>query len=117
LSRHDEVLDLKALGLVLVQRERKVIFVLWRSKYGLDKLGTQKSLYLVLELRFPNCEIKLKCKKLIESGANPNSIDMIVPSRDRPFDSHCVDFLCERTESCLAGSSSLTWSPARLLSL
>ena len=40
LSRHDEVLDLKALGLVLTQRKRKVIFVLWCGKYGLNKLGS-----------------------------------------------------------------------------
>jgi hypothetical protein len=42
LSRHDEVLDLKALGLVLTQRKRKVIFVLWCGEYGLDKLGSRK---------------------------------------------------------------------------
>jgi hypothetical protein len=44
LSRHDEVLDLKALGLLVVtQRKRKVIFVLvWCGEYGLDKLGSRK---------------------------------------------------------------------------
>ncbi len=42
----------------------KVIFVLWCGEYGLDELGTQKYLYLVIEFRFPNCEIKLKMQEM-----------------------------------------------------
>jgi hypothetical protein len=43
LSRYDEDLDLKALlGLVLMQRKCKVMFVLWCCEYGLDKLGSKK---------------------------------------------------------------------------
>jgi hypothetical protein len=46
--------------LKLLDEMNKVIFVLWCSEYGLDKLGTQKCLYLVIGFCFPNCEIKLK---------------------------------------------------------
>jgi hypothetical protein len=42
----------------------KVIFVLWCGEYGLDKLGTQKYLYLVIEFCFPYCKIKLKMKEM-----------------------------------------------------
>ena len=40
------------------------MLALWCGEYGLDKLGTQKYLYLVIEFCFPNCEMKLKMKEM-----------------------------------------------------
>ncbi len=68
MRQHDEVLDLKdlglyALGLVLPQRKRKNILVLWFGKYGLDKLVFKVALPCN-RVCFPNCEIKLIMKEM-----------------------------------------------------
>ena len=80
---------------------RKVIFVLWCGKYGLNKLGSRKYFYLAIEFVFLIVRLNKKWKKWMESGENPNTVDMTVLSWDCPFGSHCVNLLCKCTEYCM----------------